>query len=383
MKKIRYRLVYNRKNKLTRQGTALVQVEAYLDKKHIYISTGVYLRPEHWDTATGAVNELNPNHKNLNAFLFECIYNIEKVELELWKRGIPPSLYLIKQNVGAYCSCDTSFQAFAKEYIEKSDRRQTSKDNMQTTLKLLCEFRPDYDWDDLNYSFLKDFEIFLRERGDRVNTIAKHLRQLRTLVNEAIRQGYISQSPFAKYRIKQEDSIHTFLTLNEVHRLEKLSPTDKQLQHTLHAYLFCCYTGLRYSDFVSMDENSMVLRKGKQWLVFRSRKTRKETVLPLYLLGDGNALEILSGYPDIRTFADIGSNREVNIRLRKLSGMAGIRKRMTFHSARHTCATSLVYQGVPITSVQKILGHRKISTTQVYSEVHAATLVKDLSKKRK
>lgn len=309
MKKIRYRLVYNRKNKLTRQGTALVQVEAYLDKKHIYISTGVYLRPEHWDTATGAVNELNPNHKNLNAFLFECIYNIEKVELELWKRGIPPSLYLIKQNVGAYCSCDTSFQAFAKEYIEKSDRRQTSKDNMQTTLKLLCEFRPDYDWDDLNYSFLKDFEIFLRERGDRVNTIAKHLRQLRTLVNEAIRQGYISQSPFAKYRIKQEDSIHTFLTLKEVNRLEKLSPTDKQLQHTLHAYLFCCYTGLRYSDFVSMDENSMVSREGKQWLVFRSRKTRKETALPLYLLGDGNALEILSGYPDIRTFADIGSNR--------------------------------------------------------------------------
>lgn len=97
----------------------------------------------------------------------------------------------------------------------------------------------------------------------------------------------------------------------------------------------------------------------------------------------GKAVEILSLYADVETLARIGCNREVNARLKQLAGMARITKRMTFHTARHTCATTLVYDGVPITSVQKVLGHRKISTTQVYSEVHNATLVKDLSRKKR
>jgi len=57
-----------------------------------------------------------------------------------------------------------------------------------------------------------------------------------------------------------------------------------------------------------------------------------------------------------------------------------IKKKVTFHSARHTCATMLVYNEVPITSVQRVLGHTKVSTTQIYSEVHNQTLIKDLSK---
>ena len=58
---------------------------------------------------------------------------------------------------------------------------------------------------------------------------------------------------------------------------------------------------------------------------------------------------------------------------------AGITKRFTFHTARHTCATLLVHQGVPITTVQRILGHTSVRTTQIYSEVFAETLIKDLT----
>lgn len=50
-----------------------------------------------------------------------------------------------------------------------------------------------------------------------------------------------------------------------------------------------------------------------------------------------------------------------------------------FHTARHTCATLLVHQGVPITTVQRILGHTSVRTTQIYSDVFAETLIKDLT----
>lgn len=383
MKKIRYRLVYNRRGKLTRQGTALVQVEAYLEKRHMYMSTGVYLRPEHWDDETGTVTPANPNHVNLNAFLFECMFNVEKVELELWRRGIRPSLQMVREQMGSRCTCDTSFHAFAEEHIRKSSRRKGSKENMRSTLKLLRTFRPDYDWGDLTYTFLHDFDTWLRQRGCCTNTVGKHLRQLRTLLNEAVRQGYLPSSPFARFRIRHEDTAHAFLTPDELRRLERLTPDKPRLLHTLHAYLFCCYTGLRYSDFTALRRENIVMRGGKRWLVFRSRKTNVETDIPLYLMGGGRAEEILARYPDVEALARIGCNREVNHRLRELARMARIAKHMTFHTARHTCATTLVYEGVPITSVQKVLGHRKVSTTQIYSEVHAATLVRDLTPRRR
>ena len=53
-------------------------------------------------------------------------------------------------------------------------------------------------------------------------------------------------------------------------------------------------------------------------------------------------------------------------------------KRITYHVSRHTCATLLVHQGVAITTVQKLLGHTSVKTTQIYSEVLSSTIVRDL-----
>lgn len=57
MDKITYSLVYNRKKRLNRKGMALVQIEAYLNKRKKYFSTGIYLKPEQWDTAKCVVKK--------------------------------------------------------------------------------------------------------------------------------------------------------------------------------------------------------------------------------------------------------------------------------------------------------------------------------------
>ena len=82
-------------------------------------------------------------------------------------------------------------------------------ENLHSTLAVLNDFRSGLDFKDLTYTFLRDFEQYLREKGNAVNTIAKHMRQLRTLVNEAINQGYMHADayPFRKYKIKQEKGI--------------------------------------------------------------------------------------------------------------------------------------------------------------------------------
>lgn len=378
MDKIKYRLVYNRKKKLNKQGTALVQVEASLNQRKVYFKTNVYLHPEHWDKRTSQII-VHPQADDLNSMLFEFVLYLQGIELALWKRGVPATLSLLKDAMKKNRPVNVTFPVFAKEYVTHSDRRESTKENLYTTITVLQEFRPGLDFKDITYTFLKDFEVYLREKGNGINTVAKHLRQLRTLVNEAINQGYIHADayPFRKFKIKQEKGRHEFLTPDELRKLESLEVSDKKLRHVLDAFLFCCYVGLRFSDFCQLTQSNFIRVNGKRWLHFKSIKTGVEIRLPLHLLFDGKALAILDRY-DISDFANLGSNSETNKALVELATLARIRKHITYHTARHTCATLLIHQGVPITTVQKLLGHTSVKTTEIYSEILSNTIVKDL-----
>lgn len=378
MDKIKYRLVYNRKKQLNKQGTALVQVEASLNQRKVYFKTNIYLKPEHWDKRISQVI-VHPQADDLNSMLFEFVLHLQGVELALWKRGVPATLSLLKDAMKKNRPVNVTFPVFAKEYVTHSDRRESTKENLYTTITVLQEFRPGLDFKDITYTFLKDFEVYLREKGNGINTVAKHLRQLRTLVNEAINQGYIHADayPFRKFKIKQEKGRHEFLTPDELRKLENLEIKDRKLRHVLDAFLFCCYVGLRFSDFCQLKQSNFIKVNGKKWLHFKSIKTGIELRLPLHLLFEGKALAILDKY-NIAEFASLGSNSEVNKCLAQITMMARIKKHVTYHTARHTCATLLIHQGVPITTVQKLLGHTSVKTTEIYSEILSSTILRDL-----
>lgn len=378
MEKIRYRLVYNRKKHLNKQGTALVQVEASLNQRKIYFKTNLYIKPEHWDKRTSQVIG-HPQANDLNSMLFEFVLHLQGIELALWKRGVPATLSLLKDAMKKNRPINITFPIFAKEYVQHSDRRESTKENLFTTITVLQEFRPGLDFKDITYTFLKDFEVYLREKGNGINTVAKHLRQLRTLVNEAINQGYIHADayPFRKFKIKQEKGSHEFLTPDELKKLENLEVHDLKLRHVLDAFLFCCYVGLRFSDFCQLTPSNFIRVNGKKWLHFKSIKTGIELRLPLHLLFEGKALAILDRNC-ITEFASLGSNSEVNKALSVITSMARIKKHVTYHTARHTCATLLIHQGVPITTVQKLLGHTSVKTTEIYSEILSSTILRDL-----
>ena len=355
-----------------------MQVEASLNQRKIYFKTNLYIKPEHWDKRTSQVIG-HPQANDLNSMLFEFVLYLQGIELALWKRGVPATLSLLKDAMKKNRPINITFPIFAKEYVQHSDRRESTKENLFTTITVLQEFRPGLDFKDITYTFLKDFEVYLREKGNGINTVAKHLRQLRTLVNEAINQGYIHADayPFRKFKIKQEKGRHEFLTPDELKKLENLEVHDLKLRHVLDAFLFCCYVGLRFSDFCQLTPSNFIRVNGKRWLHFKSIKTGIELRLPLHLLFEGKALAILDRYC-ITEFASLGGNSEVNKVLSVITSMARIKKHVTYHTARHTCATLLIHQGVPITTVQRLLGHTSVKTTEIYSEILSSTIVRDL-----
>ncbi len=383
MNKIIYKLSYNRKGCLNRGGKALVQIEAYLNKQRKYFSTRIYLKPEQWDARKSVVKK-HPNAEALNRLLHEQLAQIEGKELELWKQGRAVTLELLKDTVQS--SHDTSsFLDFMRKEIEVSNIKASTRRNHQSTLKHLLAFRRHIAFNELTLDTIEAFSHFLRNKGYHTNTIAKHLKHLKRYVNTAIDKGYmnIKDYAFRTYKIRTEESRHTFLSSDELHRLQTLKLDEKSAKHrqALDAFLFSCYTGIRYSDFIHLTRDNISTSNQLTWLTYKTVKTGTEVRLPLNLLFNGRAISILNRHRnDLNNFFNLKNNSNLNKELRLIARLAGLSKPFSFHTARHTYATLLLYKGVNITTVQKLLGHKSIKTTQIYTNVMDATIIADLSK---
>ena len=382
MRKIYYQPIYNRKKKLNAQGKALLQIEAYLEKRKMYFSTHIYLSPEQWDNKRKLICK-HPHAEALNYQVKEFLIQLESKELSLWKEGKVISLERLKEEFST--KKDKSFLDFVIKDIEDSQSKESTKQNLLSTYTLLTKFKSHIDFKELTPEFIFDFERFLFCCDLQTNTVAKHMKHFKTFVNLAIDKGYLSLNdyPFRRYRIKTLKPKHTFLLPDELEKLETLELTGKKIayKHSLEAFLFCCYTGLRYSDFTHLSDKNLIYIENRPWIIFTTIKTGAEVRLPLALLFEGKGWKLLRKHQKhLDEFFRIKTNSTVNKELIRIGKLAGIQKHFSFHSARHTNATLLIYKGVNITTVQKLLGHRNVSTTQIYSEVMGSTIVNDLKK---
>lgn len=386
MQKICFKLVLNRENNLNTDVLYMVEVEAKLLSDKVYLPTNVFLRPKHWNHFQQEVVSSHPNHELLNRFLQEIMLKLEWKELQMWKNNTPLTLKQLLMSNNECKEVDSpSFINFCSEYIRVSRKRESTKKNLMTTVKVLSSFNPTTSFNDITYEYIMEFEKFLFDRRYKINTIIKHIKHLRSFYNEALNRKLIrnGEDAFKRYKMLKGEAKYTFLLPDELNKLENLTLIGKnrKMKHTLDAFLFCCYTGLRYSDFCSLTKDNLVIIDNKVWLMYKSVKTEVETRLPLYLLFNGKAISILNRYEgEMEAFFRINSNSCIDKELKKIKTLAGINTHISFHTARHTNATLLVYKGVNITTVQKLLGHKNIRTTQHYADILPQGIVNDLER---
>ena len=271
MEKVIYNLVFNRKKQLNSEGKALIQVEAYLNKQKKYFSTKVYVKPFQWDAKRKAVKN-HPNMESLNQYLTNFIAELEQVELEVAHSGKEFSLSDLKEKPDAG---QTSFSLFMKNEITQSNLKQSTLKNHFSTLQVLSSFQADVSFNDLSFNFLCDFEHYMLVNKYHRNTIAKHMKHLKRYINLAINKDLfdLHRYPFRKYKIKYMESKRTHLTPEELEQLESLNLKGRRtLQRTLDMFLFSCYTGLRFSDIVSITKDNFLFIEDKVWLIFRLLK---------------------------------------------------------------------------------------------------------------
>ena len=250
-------------------------------------------------------------------------------------------------------SATESFLKWMATQIEVAAVCEATKGNHRNCLDHLRRFRPTMTFADVNYSLVSEFDAYLRALRLAVNTIAKIMKVWHRYINIALGEDLLVRDPFRKYTIRREDTHKASLTERELKKLERGADTlPDDERSVVSAFLFSCYTGLRYSDLCRV-RGSDVRSSGRQrWLSLRTRKTGAEVRVPLSVSFGGKAVTLVSG--EGRLF-DLPNNARSNILLRRAMKRLHIRKRVSMHCGRVTCATICLLRGVPLSVIQHML----------------------------
>jgi len=228
----------------------------------------------------------------------------------------------------------------------------------------------------INYQFITGFEKFLRRQKDKNkkkqlsnNGIMKHMERFKKLTNLAIKLGWMEKDPFRDYKMKFEKFDRAYLNQIELDFIENTQFTRETLETTKDIFLFACYTGLSYVDVKNLTRENIINGvNGKEWIYCKREKSQAPMKIPLL----EKARLILEKYENEVTDAllPVYSNQKTNKYLKEIAAQCNIQKKLSFHVARHSFATTITLSnGVPIETVSKLLGHSKLSTTQIYARV--------------
>lgn len=197
------------------------------------------------------------------------------------------------------------------------------------------------------------------------NSKLSYFNKLRACLNQAFNDRIIPYNPAQGIEaFKAEEGTRMYLTIEE---LQRLSETECSHPTVKTAFLFSCLTGLRRSDIQKLTWAEVQEQGEYTRLIFKQKKTGGREYLDI----SPQAAELMGerGKPDEKVFEDFLTPDSTNRILQLWVLKAGINKKITFHCGRHTFAVMMLDLGTDIYTVSKLLGHRELSTTQIYAKV--------------
>ncbi len=265
-------------------------------------------------------------------------------------------------------SSTLSFLEWMAKQIDEANVTNGTKSNHRNCLKHLRRFKPTMTFGDITYQTVCDFDRHLRAVGLATNTIAKVMKIWHRYIGIALGEDLLVRDPFRKFTIHREATHKHSLTEREMRKIEDGADTLPDPERSVvRAFLFSCYTGLRYSDLCRVRGTDVRSMGRQRWLTLKTQKTGSEVRIPLSVTFSGKAIPLVSGQGRLFT---LPGNARANLLLARALRRLHIRKHITMHCGRVTCATICLLRGVPLSTIQHVLGHRSINTTaSVYAQV--------------
>ncbi|WP_176801481.1 site-specific integrase [Kriegella aquimaris] len=357
-------------------------------RKTIAIATGLAVPPEYWNQKNREVKRTYNGVSSvarLNNLLVKKKTELRDGINELEENGQLKGLSITELKYRLTKPTITiSFFDFTEQLIsemEEANRFGNAK-AYRCALGALKNFNKKefLRFEEMTYTYLKRFETAHLKKGNSINGLSMYMRTFRAIYNKAIHQGAVSADsyPFKKYKIKSEPTAKRAISKDKIKRILDLKLDYASPLFNARNYFLCSYlmNGISFIDMAFLKVDNII--DGR--IQYRRQKTARHydikvtpqlsSIMDYYLIGKDKTAHI---FPIIKRkdlqdqFNDVQWERKrYNKRLKEIALLCDIEENLTSYVSRHSMATNLILNDVPINALSKMLGHSKLQTTEIY-----------------
>lgn len=366
--------LYVNEKKVKKDKKTAVYCLIHIENKSVKINTGVSVALNRWDKIKGRIKGVDKDAKDDNLIIDKCLAAINEIFVRYRLQGkILTSDLLLREyhNPTHYIDFYAWFDKKITDRVRAKEIGAISGKHHRVVLNKLKAFKAELTFAEIDLKFITSFRTWLRgpQNGNSANTIQKGFGYLSAYLNIAIREEIITKNPVELLNLKRTEVNMVYLTEAELKKLvEYYDKYEFQENYhiTLRHFLFMCFTGVRISDLQRLKIEN-VQENTLKFIPYKTRAQKgKELHVPLIdkarkLINDeGSKSELLF---------KVYSDQKMNEYLKKIADLAGIKKRISNHSGRHTFATNFLRKTKNVVVLQQILGHSNISETMKYVHV--------------
>lgn len=389
-----YRILFLiRKKNVNKDGLTNIMVRISISGEKAEFSSLTFVKPEMW-SPLGKVMGKTKESQKINDTLDRikiALDNHYKAILD--KDGYVTAEKLKDTYLGREIRKTTVLSLYDTQVEQKRNLvgktiRDTTLSKYLATRKRVGDFmvhkykKEDMPIRDVDFQFVTDYEVYLKsvcKCGH--NSTVKHLRYLKQIITNALKNRYITVDPFDDYTLGYKPVKKEFLIEPEIKKLMNKKFEAPRLEEVRDVFLFQIFTGLAYIDAANLTNDNIIEDGfGQKWIQLTRQKSSVQANIPLLDI----PLSILKKYSGLENekLLPIHTNQKMNEYLKEIASLCGINKRLTTHCGRHSFGTIMLTKGVSIESVSKMLGHTNITTTQIYAKVLNQKIFTEVNKVR-
>ena len=385
-------LFFVKRNAAKKNGNAPIIARITIDQIVAQFNTKLEINPINWSVSAGKAAGRSAEAVSINSMLDSIRSSVHQHYHSLLEMDGYVTAERVKNaflgKIERGKTLIEFFEMHNEQYLQKVKMNTADKtySRYELTKKRLIEFmKLKYSVSDMlikeiNVVFIDNFLLHIKNHyGCTHNTAMKFVQRFRTVVNFAKNTGLVTADLFGNYKVKFEQTDRDYLTMEEITAIYNKKFTSKRLEQVRDLFIFSCYTALSYIDVCELtQENIRTSFDGNLWIMTKRHKTNVASNIRLLEIPKA----ILEKYKDKLPngmILPIISNQKVNDYLKEIATICNINKNLTFHTIRHTNATTvLLSHGVPIETVSRLLGHTNIKTTQIYAKITAQKISQDM-----
>lgn len=387
-------LFYLKKNEPKKNGNAPIMARITIDGTPKTFGTKLEINADNWDLKFGRVLGKSAEAVKINKKLDNIRGRIDTIYENMLKHeGFATAEKVKLSFLGVGVMVDAILKVFNdqndefKKLVDKGERAQSTYDKYLYVYNHLSNFiqlryhREDMAFRELNNDFIREFDFYLRyDLQLSHNTVWVYTMPVLALAELAIKKGLIRDYPFEDYEISMEETDRGYILKEDVEKLMLSKPPHPRYEVIKDLFIFSCFTGLAYADIKKLkSSNIQSFFDGHQWIISRRKKSDVASNVRLMDIPK-RIIEKYIGTTRNEFIFPIPTNATCNKHVAKLIENAEIitEQKVTFHTARHTFGTMFLTEGVPLESLSKMMGHKNISTTQIYAKITSQKISKDM-----